>query len=228
MRAFATSFVAAMSLLAGCLPAPVARVDVVTPVAAPSFYPQETGLTWAYLPDGAPLDTPRFVERIEGPALQDGRVAIVFRLVGGGQDVAHVRQFTPEGVFLVRQERPGGSFTFDPPLQEFPAEAALRVGARWSGETTAQAEFPQAAPSQRRFTERIAYASTVLDRRRVEIGGRAYDVFVIDRTTERLDAAGAVLETLSQQFWFAPFVGRVRHENGWYLLETNFPVATLP
>jgi hypothetical protein len=29
-------------------------------------------------------------------------------------------------------------------------------------------------------------------------------------------------EEYSQQIWFAPGVGKVRHENGWFLIETNF------
>jgi hypothetical protein len=208
--------------LGACVPAPSARLNVVTPAAQASFYPQETGLAWSYLRDGAPLDAPRFVETIQGPALQGGEVVIGFRLVGGGQDVTHYRRFTPEGVLLVRQQRPGGSFTFDPPMRELPAPDDLRVGARWSGETQVAADFPGAAPNLRTFVERIAYDVTVLDRRRVIVGGSAYDVFVIDRTTRRLDPAGEVRETLSQQFWFAPYVGRVRHENGWYLIEANF------
>jgi hypothetical protein len=27
---------------------------------------------------------------------------------------------------------------------------------------------------------------------------------------------------VSQQVWFSPGVGKVRHENGWFLVETNF------
>jgi hypothetical protein len=49
-----------------------------------------------------------------------------------------------------------------------------------------------------------------------------YDVFVIDRTARAFGEDGSVVDEVSQQVWFAPGVGKVRHENGWFLVETNF------
>jgi hypothetical protein len=216
---------AALAVLAGaCAPAAGdgERVDVQQLVSAPSFYPQETGVTWSYLRDGARLDDPRYVERIEGPAVLEGDVWIAFRLVGGGQDATHYRQFRPDGVFLRRQTRPGGTFTFDPPMQEMPAAGDLRVGAIWSGSTVARGNFPGAPVGQRVFDQPLEYVFTVVDERPVTVGGRVYDVFVIDRTTRSFDPAGEIAEEYSQQIWFAPGVGKVRHENGWFLIETNF------
>jgi hypothetical protein len=208
---------------AACAPAAdPGRVDIQQLVATPSFYPQETGVSWSYLRDGARLDDPRYVERIEGPAVLDGDVWIAFRLVGGGQDATHYRQFRPDGVFLRRQTRPGGSFTFEPPIQEMPAPSELRTGAIWSGSTVARGNFPGAAVGQRVFEQPLDYVFTVVDTRPVTVAGRVYDVFVIDRTTRSFDAAGAVTEEYSQQIWFAAGVGKVRHENGWFLIETNF------
>jgi hypothetical protein len=208
---------------AACAPtADPGRVDVQQLVAAPSFYPQETGVRWSYLRDGARLDDPRYVETIDGPAVLDGDVWIAFRLVGGGQDATHYRQFRPDGIFLRRQTRPGGSFTFDPPMREMPAPVDLRVGAIWSGSTVAHGNFPGAVVGQRVFAQPLDYVFTVVDERPVTVGGRVYDVFVIDRTTRAFDAAGEVTEEYSQQIWFAPGVGKVRHENGWFLIETNF------
>jgi hypothetical protein len=215
----------ALALTAACAPAAAeepGRVAVQQLVAAPSFYPQETGTRWSYLRDGARLDDPRFVETIDGPAVLEGDVWIAFRLVGGGQDATHYRQFRPDGVYLRRQLRPGGSFTFEPPMQELPAPAELRVGAIWSGSTIVKGNFPRASVGQRVFEQPIDYVFTVVDQRPVTVGDRVYDVFVIDRTTRSFDAEGAVVEEYSQQIWFAPGVGKVRHENGWFLIETNF------
>ena len=209
--------------LAACAPVQEqGRLDVRQLVATPSTYPQETGIRWSYLRDGARLDDPRYVETIEGPAVLDGDVWIAFRLVGGGQDVTHYRQFRADGVYLRRQTRPGGSFTFEPPIRELPAEGELRVGAQWTGSTVATGVFPDAPVGQRRFTQSIDYVYTVVDRRPVTVSGRVYDVFVIDRTARAFGEDGGVVDEVSQQVWFAPGVGKVRHENGWFLVETNF------
>lgn len=215
-------------VLAACAPtaADPGRVEIVQLATTPSFYPQETGAQWSYLRDGARLDDPRYVERIAGPTVLDGDVWIEFELLGGGQDVSHYRQFRPDGVFLRRQTRPGGSFTFDPPIREMPAPGDLRVGAIWSGSTTAAGVFPSAPVDRRRFTQAIDYVYTVVDRRDVTVGERVFDVWVIDRTTRTYDESGAVAEELTQTQWFAPGVGKVRHENGWFLIDTNFEAGT--
>lgn len=209
---------------AACVPvADPGRVEVQQFTGTPSFFPQETGLRWSYLPDGARLDEPRYVVTVEGPTVLDGEVWILFRLVGGGQDAGFYRQFRADGVYLRRQTRPGGSFTFDPPIRELPAAGELRVGAIWSGSTTIEGVFPGASsPEGRRFTQQVDYVYTVVDRRTVTVRERAYEVFVIDFTTRTFDAAGAVAEELTQTLWFGPNVGTVRHENGWFLVETNF------
>lgn len=223
-RTRAVPMLAALLLIAAaCAPAAdPGRVDVQQLMAAPSTYPQETGLRWAYLRDGARLDAPRYVETVEGPAVVDGDVWIAFRLVGGGQDATHYRQFRPDGVYLKRQTRPGGSITFDPPIREMPAANELRVGATWGGSTRSLWDFPQAPLGQRRLDLPIEYVYMVVDRREVVVTERVYDVYVISRTTRTFDEEGAVTEEFTQQQWFAPGVGKVRHENGWFLVETNF------
>jgi hypothetical protein len=209
---------------AACAPvADPGRVEVQQFSGTPSFFPQETGLRWSYLPDGARLDEARYLVTVEGPTVLDGDVWILFRLVGGGQDAGFYRQFRDDGVFLRRQTRPGGSFTFDPPIRELPAADELRVGAIWSGSTTVEGVFPGASrPEGRRFTQSVDYVYTVVDRRSVTVGTRVYEVFVIDFTTRAFDADGSVAEELTQTLWFGPNVGTVRHENGWFLIETNF------
>ena len=210
-------------VLAACAPVPEqGRVAVQQLAGTPSAYPQETGIQWAYLRDGALLDDPRYVETVEGPAVLDGDVWIAFRLVGGGQDVTHYRQFRDDGVYLRRQSRPGGSFTFEPPIRELPAEGELRVGAQWTGSTVATGVFPNAPVDQRRFAQSIDYVYTVVDRRPVTVSDRVFDVFVIDRTARTFGEDGGVVDEVSQQVWFALGVGKVRHENGWFLVATNF------
>jgi hypothetical protein len=214
---------AVVLLAAACAPAAdPGRVDVQQLAGTPSAYPQETGAQWSYLRDGARLDELRYVETVEGPAVIDGDVWIAFRLIGGGQDATHFRQFRPDGVYLRRQTRPGGSFTFEPPIREMPAVDDLRVGAIWSGSTVATGNFPGAPIGRRIFEQPIEYVYTVVDRRPVAVGGRLYDVFVIDRTARSFGEAGAVVEEVSQQIWYALGVGKVRHENGWFLVGTNF------
>jgi hypothetical protein len=187
-----------------------------------SYYPRETGARWEYVRDGAPLDGVRYVEVIEGPSVIDGDIWIASRLFGGGQDVRHFRQYRADGVFLRRQVRPGATITFDPPIREYPPEGELRVGLSWRGETVAAGEFPTAAPEMRRQSWSVEYVYTVVDRREVVVNGRRFDVFVVDRTVRQYDQDGGVSEELSRTSWFAPNVGTVRHENGWFLVETNF------
>ncbi len=219
----ARAAIMALLLVGACTPAAdPGRVDVQQLAAPPSAYPRETGAQWSYLRDGARLDEVRYVETVEGPSVIDGDVWIAFRLVGGGQDVTHFRQFRDDGIHLRRQTRPGGTFTFDPPIREMPASEDLRVGAIWSGSTVATGNFPGAPVGRRVFEQPIEYVYTVVDRRPVTVGGRIYDVFVIDRTARTFDDGGDVVEEVSQQIWYALGVGKVRHENGWFLVGTNF------
>ncbi len=213
---------ALVALAPACAPsAESPRLEIQQLTEPVSFYPRETGARWAYVRDGAPLDGIRYVETVEGPTVIDGDVWIAFRLVGGGQDVRHYRQFRSDGVYLRRQVRPGATIDFVPPIREMPAEGELRVGLTWRGETTADQRYPSAAPGLQRITVPVEYVYTVVDRRPVTVAGETYDVFVIDRTVRQYDETGAVSDELTRTTWFAPFVGTVRHENGWFLVETN-------
>ena len=202
------------------------RVDVRQLAAAPSFYPQETGLRWVYLREGARLDDPRqrAEETVEGPAVLDGELWIAFRLVGGGRVNTHYRQFRADGVYLKRQTRAGGLTTFEPPIRELPAEGELRIGARWSGTSVARGSFPGAAVEQRSFTYEIAYDYWVVDRRTVNVSDREYDVFVISRTWQWFGEEGELQHEATTEHWFAPRVGWVRRGGKWpdFLVETNF------
>jgi hypothetical protein len=211
-------------LLAACAPSASEspRLQVSQLEEAISFYPKETGARWEYVRDGAPLDGVRYVEIVEGPSVIEGDIWIASHLVGGGQDVRTYRQFRSDGVFLKRQVRPGATITFDPPIREFPAQSELRVGLTWRDETIARGQYPSAVPELRTQALPVEYVYTVVDRRQVTVNARRFDVFVIDRTVRQYDDAGGVTEELSRTSWFAPHVGIVRHENGWFLVATNF------
>lgn len=211
-------------ILAACAPTTgdAPRV-VVEQLSEPvSFYPQETGATWQYLPDSASLAESRLFRRIEGPTVLGGRLVVASRFVGRGIDERNFRSYQPDGVFLIRRTKPGSVIEFMPPLQEFPAQAGLRVGASWGGETTAHVRYPDARPEHRETSLDIRYRYTVVDRRTARVPAGEFDIFVIDFQSQTLDAEGNELEELVQTTWFAPHVGEVRTENGYYLIETNF------
>jgi hypothetical protein len=217
-----TIVLALLVLAAACAPAVESpRLEVQQLTEPPSFYPHETGARWVYVRDGAAIDGIRYVETVEGPAVIDGDVWIASRLVGGGQDVTHYRQYRADGVYLRRQTRPGATIDFVPPIREYPAQGELRVGTTWRAETVADQHYPSAAPGLRRLSVPVEYVYTVIDERPVNVAGSEYRVFVIDRTVRQYDDDGAVADQLSRTTWFAPFVGTVRHENGWFLVETN-------
>ncbi len=225
-RAYLWITLVVIALIAACAPSVEApRLEVQQLSEPVSFYPHQTGARWAYVRDGAALDGIRYVETVEGPSVIDGEVWIASRLVGGGQDVRHYRQYRDDGVYLRRQTRPGATIDFEPPIREFPAEAELRVGLTWRADTVADQRYPSAAPGLRRITVPVEYVYTVIDRRPVTVAGRAFDVFVIDRTVRQYDEDGGVADELSRTMWFAPFIGTVRHENAWFLVETNVTPA---
>ncbi len=211
-----------VAFTAACVPSVEApRVEVQQLTEPVSFYPRETGARWTYVADGASLAGIRYVETIEGPSVIDGDVWIAFRLVGGGQDVTHYRQFRDDGVYLRRQVRPGAVIDFDPPIREYPAQDELRVGLTWRAETVADQRYPSAAPGLRHMRLDVEYVYTVIDFRPVTVAGESYEVYVIDRTVRQYDEDGGIQDELSRILWFAPRIGIVRHENGWFLVDTN-------
>lgn len=223
-----TGLAATLVLVAACAPAAgeSPRLEVTQLAEEITFYPRQTGARWEYVRDGGALDGVRYVETVEGPAVIDGDVWIGFHLLGGGQDVWHYRQYRDDGVYLRRQTRPGATISFDPPIREYPGESELRVGLSWRGETRAFGQFPSAAPGLREQSWDVEYVYTVVDRRTVTVNGRGYEVYVVDRTVRQYDGAGTITEELQRTSWFAPNVGTVRHENGWFLVTTNFDGGT--
>lgn len=211
-----------LALLAACAPATEApRVEVEQLTQAVSYYPAQAGATWQYLPSGASLTDPRFTRRIEGPTLIDGEIWVAVRSEGLGLEMTEFKQFRPDGVYLLRRIRPGDEVTFDPPIRQFPAEGTLRVGASWSGQTTARVFFPGARPENQRATVEIDYLYTVVDRRTVNLHAGTFEVYVINFVTRTRNDDGGIADSLTQELWFAPYVGEIRTEQGFFLVATN-------
>lgn len=190
------------------------------PTGPLSYVPTETGAAWAYLPNGAPLSDPRMTVTVEGPTVLDGNVVTAWHQVGRGFDVTYYRRHDEEGTFLVREERPGTILTFDPPIRELPS-GPLRVGETWSGETTATLRFPEAEATNRRQELDIQWVTTVVDRRTVDVVAGEFEVFVLNFTSRTTDEDGDVVDELTQETWFSPYLGEVRTENGFVLVESN-------
>src|SRR6056297_3609043 len=188
---------AAIVLLIGaCAPAASEETEAVTTPTGPVAYvPRATGAAWAYLPDRATLDEPRVVVRVEGPTVVDGTVRTAWRMVGRGLDIRWFREHRDDGTFLVREERPGA--------------------------TTATVRFPEAAPENRTSTLALDWITTVVDRRPVTVAAGTFEVFVLNFTTRTLDEDGTVLEELTQETWFSPYLGEVRTENEFFLVDSN-------
>jgi hypothetical protein len=193
-----------------------------------SYYPHESGASWAYLGQGEPLDAPRFVYTVEGPTIVNEEIWVVTSAVGKGLEIAWYRQYRPDGVFLLRELRPGTEINYNPPLQEMPAEGALRVGATWGGETTVDIYFPEAKrPEDQRLTRTFNYNYTVVEERKsINLPAGDFDAFVIDFVARTYDEAGNEVPCsgtgeCKQTVYFSPNIGEVRTENGYFLVQTN-------
>ncbi|HEX7003110.1 MAG TPA: hypothetical protein VF168_02870 [Trueperaceae bacterium] len=211
-------------VLAACVPATQdgPRVIVEQLTEPVSFYPMQTGAAWQYLPDSAQLDEPRLLKVIQGPTIIEGQLMIGSRLVGRGIDEQNFRTYGNDGVFLWRTTKPGSIIDFEPAVQQFPPQSQLAEGATWGGRTTATVTYPEALPEHRTASLDIRYEYTVVDRREASVPAGEFEIYVIDFNSVTVDEEGTVLEELSQTTWFVPYVGQVRTENGYYLVETNF------
>lgn len=211
-------------VLAACAPAAEdGERQAVEQLSDPvGYYPTQTGVRWSYLPNGAQLSDPRVEVTVEGPTVLDGETWIATHMEGRGLDVRWFRQERDDGIYLAREERPGLEIEFDPPLRELPGEGELRTGLTWNGETTASVTFPEATEENRHATRELSYRTTVVDRRTVTVAAGEFEVFVLNFTSRQTDEDGEVVDELTQEFWYAPFVGEVRTENEFYLVDGNF------
>lgn len=224
---FVLLFVA--GLLTSCAPGATAKpVEVEQFSGEVSYYPHESGASWAYLGEGEPGDAPRLVYTVQGPTVVNGDLWVVTSAVGKGLDIAWFRQYSPEGVHLLRELRPGMEINYDPPLQEMPAEGNLRVGETWGGETTVDIYFPEAKrPEDQRLTRKFNYVYTVVDERKsLNTPAGDFDAFVIDFVARTYDEDGNEVPCsgtgeCKQTVFFTPNVGEIRTENGYFLVQTN-------
>jgi hypothetical protein len=231
MKRVMVFFLLMLSLvLAACTPQASQKPVEVQQLSEPvSYYPHEAGATWQYLGEGEPLgDSPRLITTVRGPTVVNGDLWVVTRAVGKGLDIAWFRQYRPDGVFLLREVRPGMEINYDPPLQEMPAESSLRVGSTWNGETTVTIYFPEAKnPEDQTLIQKFNYTYTVVDERKsLNTPAGDFDAFVIDFVARIFDEEGneqpcSGTGECKQTIFFSPHVGEVMTENGYFLVETN-------
>ncbi|MGL4611193.1 MAG: hypothetical protein ACRCYY_16200 [Trueperaceae bacterium] len=211
------------SLLSACAPRAEAKpVGVQQFAGEVSYYPREAGATWEYIAENELTDAPRLQTQVLGPTVINGDIWVVTRSVGKGLDLTWYRQYRPEGVFLLREERPGMQLTYDPPLQEMPAENSLRVGSTWTGDSTVTVFYPDAKKEEdRKQTYTFNYSYTVVDQRDINVGAGEFNVFVINFVARTTNEEGEEQSTDTQETWFAPNIGEIRTENGYFLIDTN-------
>ena len=80
--------------LGSCAPQATApgTVQSSTPLTRASFYPQETGLQWAYLPEGEAAGSAPYAVQNLGPTLFGGEAVNASRMTGrGGRSVVLIR-----------------------------------------------------------------------------------------------------------------------------------------
>lgn len=198
-------------VLASCAPRATepGRAVATTAVSAVSYYPSQTGLSWAYLPEGEPLNASAYALTTQGATLFGDAVTVAFRFVGRGADQTSYRQFREDGQYLLGFTKPGLLVSLTPAWREYPAADSFRVGLAWSGDSAVQV-----VQDGKVVTEgRVRYRYTVLERRAVALPtGERLDVWVINRQIDGEN--GGLFPTSSQELWFAPYLGEVRTPEG--------------
>jgi hypothetical protein len=181
-----------------------------------SFYPNAAGLSWLYIKDSVSADAPKYKLEILGPSLFHGRTLTAIRFVGNASDQTYFREFSSGGVklygFSISQT---GDVTFEPAIQEYPAQNDLKIGATWGGETTVTE--PNLADPTKPKSYKISYIYTVLARQQFKVAEQVYDTFRI-----AFESVTSPTQRLTQTIHFTPNVGEVRTKEGLLLLGKNF------
>ncbi len=212
----------ALGLLTACTPVTNQQKVEVKQLSEPvSYYPHEVGASWTYLEPGETLDAPPVVTIVQGPTVIDGDLWIETHQAGRGLDVKWFRQYRPDGVYLLKELRPGMELSFEPPMQEMPAKDTLRVGSTWTGKSTVTIFYPDAKPKDQYQTYDFDYTYTVVDERPINVQAGDFDVYVINFVARRTDDQGNKIDEVTQAFWFSPFVGEILTEDGYALVNTN-------
>jgi hypothetical protein len=210
---------AVSAVLAACAPtqqAQQAPVTANTSVSRVSFYPDQAGLSWTYLPDGDTQSGQPYTLRALGPTLFGSSQAQAFNLSGRGADQTSYRLISAQGVQLLGFRKPGLSVRLDPPWQEALSEGAWKIGLAWKGESNIAV---QSDDGKTNVSGKVNYSYRVLDQRSVSIGGQNYRVWVVNR--QITDTVGGLFPA-SQEEWFMPYVGDVRTPEGLLLTGRNF------
>lgn len=219
-------FIIIILLFSACVPVSEGERVAVTQLADEvTYYPHQVGAVWEYLEEGSLVDSTPVRKRVEGPTIVAGELWVQTRVAGLGFDISGYRQYRSDGVYLLREERPGTQITFDPPIQQFPEEGSLRVGLTWAGSTTAKLFFPDASPESQRQELDVDYSYTVVDQRTVNPPAGEFEVFVINFVSRSLDDEGNIVDDFTQETWFAPFIGEVRTAEGYFLTASNVAEA---
>ncbi len=207
------------ALLAACAPQVSTPGPAEARVQGPvGFYPHATGLAWTYLPEGLPLDAPKYELRVEGAGSFEGKPGIKYRFFGRGQDRDYYRSVGPFGVKLLGYEEriTLSRVEFDPPFVEYPAPALLEVGARWGGRTRVSSFFVLPKGIEKQATLDLDYRFEVVGNKTVEVPAGSFEAFVIRFF------AKSQKEAIRSELWFVPHVGEVRTREGLVLVGKNF------
>ena len=226
MRKFAFAVIVVALFVSACTPTTQSddRVGVLQLTDPITYYPFQTGAAWEYLQQGARLTDPRTTVVVEGPTVVDNGVWIGWRLIGPAREKRSYRQVNANGVFLHSEVRLGiTTLTYDPPIQEYPPQGSLRVGALWTGETDVTLQLYDGSEPEVRH---LAYTYTVVDRRTVTVPAGKVDVFVINLTSRLFDEDGTQVDEETYETWFSPYVGEVRLNTGHVLMRSNVPALT--
>lgn len=211
-------------LLGACAPraaAPAPIVTASTAVSGVSYYPQQTGLSWSYVPEGEEIRNP-YVLRATGPTLLGSTPVQGFRLTGRGVDRTWYRSVSDAGVLLHGFTLPGATVTITPPWREYPTAGTFAPGLTWSGRSTLN--ILDSAGKLRQSVE-VEYRYTVLEQRTVQVAGKTYRVWVINR---QISGSSPELFAPSQNLWFSPYLGEVRTPEALLLIGTNFQSGNRP
>jgi hypothetical protein len=215
-------------LLAACVPqnTPPANPNVpTTRIETPgAFYPIQTNFEWIYLPDRAGANDPSYRLTILGQGSFNNQLVTRYRFFGRGQDRIYYRQVDANGVRLLGfEETVTETVTrFEPPIQEYPAQANLTVGGRWGGLARFTTDL-RAGGRTARFAEgSFEYTYTVLGKNNVSVQNNTYEVFRIGLERKTPASGNNPAQTETAEIWFVPNVGEVRTQEGLQLLDRNF------
>ncbi len=211
-RRATTLLILLATLLAACAPNTAPRLEIGSVPELTTFHPNQTGLERQYLYPNDALDAQTITHRVIGPMSERGTILTVEHAYGRGYDHHYYRSYTPDGVRLHRDARPGVTITYDPPLQELPASLNTTPGATWSGTTTVTINFDQGVTE----THTLEYSNTIHEQRQVALPTGEHTVLVVDFQS-RDDAGNRIV----QQLWYQPYLGWVKLRDEAVLVKAN-------